>query len=85
MEVVVVISLCIFVSIIFLIKNENTYRQRAKIIIAIGNYLREHIEKDEIYLFDSMESYNRTLFRLWDWGYKNIVSKENYDKIKEFL
>lgn len=85
MEVVVVISLLIFVSMIFFIKNENTHRQRAKIIIAIGNYLREHVEKDEICLFYSMESYDRTLFRLWDWGYKNIVSKETYDKIKEFL
>jgi hypothetical protein len=32
-----------------------------------------------------MESYNKTLYRLWDWGYKRIVPKEIYDRIKDYI
>jgi hypothetical protein len=32
-----------------------------------------------------MEDYNKTLFRFWDWGYKRIVPKEIYNRIKDYI
>ena len=35
--------------------------------------------------FSVMESYNRTLFRLYDWGYKHIVPPDVYDRISPII
>lgn len=79
--------------IIFLIKNERTYKQRVKIIKAIKKYNVDIIDECYSYeeykymsiRYDCIEKYEETLFRFWDWGNKRIVPKEVYEKIKKYL
>jgi hypothetical protein len=52
-------------------------------------YRRDMIARGEFVNFkvnyDDMESYDETLFRLFDFGYKNILPKEKYDIIKPYI
>lgn len=73
------------------IKNENTYHNHIIISNAIGDYIRWRI-KNNLYdnlsylaLYDCIEPYERTLWRLWDWSYKNILPPEQYKIIKPFV
>lgn len=34
---------------------------------------------------DDMESFNETLWRLWDWSDKRILSREDYAKIENYI
>lgn len=84
------IALVLFIFVVFLlIKNENTYRMRMKVNNAIHRYRMFCIynapdKTEDINIFDK-EPYWKTLWRLWDWGDKRIVSAEKYELIKEFL
>lgn len=40
---------------------------------------------DGLRLLNSMEDYEDTLFRLWDFGCKNILPKEAYEIIKPYI
>ena len=86
-SVLLTIWCLIIVSCVFLlIKNENTGRKRFRIIVAIENYYIEHIDTFEFLdMYDHMEHYNSTLFRLWDWGYENILPKEDFELIKPYI
>ena len=35
--------------------------------------------------FGQMESFDKALFRLWDWGYENILPKEAMEKIRPYI
>lgn len=35
--------------------------------------------------YDDMAGYCKTLFRFWDWGYKNILPKDKYELIKAYI
>lgn len=86
---------CLFAAIVeallfmffILVKNENTCRQRNKINKAIYHYhifcAREKIAEDVDYV--DKEHYNKTLFRLWDWGCTRILPKEKYEIIKMYI
>lgn len=76
----------IVVSYIF-IKNENTYRQHAKIDNAILRYQLCCIKKKvkPLVNYSDVERYAVTLRRLWDWGYTNILPKEKFELIKPFI
>lgn len=73
------------------IKNENTEKQRERIIEAIYVYSKWAIFNTDttvhelINLYESMEPYDRTLLRLWDWGYKRILPSTEYEKIKPYI
>jgi len=49
------------------------------------NEFIEDTDYDYEILDVELEPYNKTLYRLWDWGFKNIVDKESYEKIKDYL
>ena len=91
---------------LYLIKNNNTNKNRIKIIDAISKYEKARInavyeynveqinsgnlDNQQVYVvdidFDSQaKSYDNTLWRFWDWGYKNILPKEAYEKIKHYI
>lgn len=78
-----------FVLVLFFIylilKTENTYRQRMKIIKAIFDYSQDNGFYCYIEMSDKKETFNQTLWRLWDWGCKNIVDQDTYEKIKDYL
>lgn len=71
------------------VKNNITYHHRIKIIVAIFNYRLEctYTRTNKIVLVDysDMEKYNKTLTRLWDYGYTRILPKEKFEIIKPFI
>lgn len=73
---------------IFLAKNFNTLKKHEFISTAIFWHnitaISEHRSEDCID-YDVMESYEKTLFRVWDWGYKNIVPPDVLEKISPFI
>lgn len=75
-------------TMLFMIKNEVTYHQRLKIFQCILKYCNDQIrngEEPDVAMFDRTEDYDTTLFRIWDWGCKNILPLEDYEKIKKYL
>lgn len=73
--------------IVMMVKNENTYSMQMKIARAIYYYHISCIEQRKTcdISYEDMESYNRTLYRIWDWGYKNILPKEKFEIVKEYI
>lgn len=85
----------LILNVIGFIKNEVTYTNRRIIRDAILSY-NEHItllmltdclEKDcrNFLPFSCMESYFRTLFRWYDWSYKNIVPPDVLIKLDSYI
>lgn len=75
--------------IVLLIKNEVTFKHQMRINDAIYNYHMDRIHnrphsEGEVDWKD-MESYDKTLFRFWDWGYKRILPPDKYEIIKPFI
>lgn len=74
--------------IFMLIKNENTFRCQMLITEAIGLYQRDKIAKHEfdydVEFYDE-EPYDKTLWRLWDWGYTRILPPEKFEIIKPYI
>lgn len=78
--------------VLLLVKNVNTFRQHALIGTAVRDYHLDLIARgvyDTLTNFpvdyDDMESYDRTLWRLWDWGYKRILPRDKYMYIKPYI
>lgn len=95
---IVLIYFIIFsVFAVFFLKINNAYKNTAIIMNAIYDYVSNRIyEIDEIesfsqlpdiasHMYDTIQSYGKTVLRFWDWGYKNIVPPEIYELIKPFI
>ena len=81
-----IIAVCFIIAI----KNCVTYKMHSKIGAAIFQYNMFHItsrdfEKYRLVDYTDMESYEATLFRIWDWGYKRILPPEKFELIKPFI
>ena len=78
------IFIAVFVFLVFLlIKNEITFRNQKKIIEAIYLYYCDTRDfSNAELLLANIESYHKTLWRLWDFGCKNILPKDDYELIK---
>ena len=86
MIVLLIIFICATIYCYLVAKLENTAEKRRIILCAIDNYITESDDtKKGLILLVSMESFVRTLFRLWDWGYKNILPAEDFELIKPYL
>ena len=85
----IVSSICIanmVFCIFLLIKNEITFRNQKKILDAIHNYFCDTCDLSNAeLLFENMESYRETLWRLWDFGCKNILPKVYYEMIEPYI
>lgn len=72
-----------------LIRNHFVYENHMKIINAIHEYNQEQILHNHYDLKldynTNMESYSRTMWRLWDFGCKRIVTPDIYKKIEPYL
>ena len=79
----------ILFSLFMIIRNEFTYYNHQKIIDAISKYNHQQILHNHYDLkldYDTnMESYSRTIWRLWDFGCKRIVTPDIYKKIEPYL
>lgn len=87
--ILLIFMVCVGIFLIFLlIKNNITFNNRELMREAIYLYLTDESVDTEstmwIY-FDDMESYEETLYRLWDFGYKHILPKEKYEIIKPYI
>ena len=91
MEILIILLIVfgIIGPIILLIKNENTFKNRTIISNAIHGYIDTKTGEDDFYeeilIYKRIEPYNATMFRLNDWGYDNILSAEDFEKVKPFI
>lgn len=74
---------------IILLKNENAFKNQIIITDAIHNYLQDHINESSVeeivYMYSSIENYDKTLLRLYDWGYEHIVPADIFEKIEPYI
>lgn len=82
------ISIAVFLFAILLrIKSANAYNNRSDLIDAMFLYaldLGGSGQRRCVY-YEDMESYARTVLRLWDWGHTRILPPEKYEIIKPYL
>ena len=72
--------------VVLLIKSEITLKNSMKIINAIDAYAEEHEDYETaLFLVDHIEDFEKTLFRMTDWGYKNMLPKEDFEIIKPYI
>ena len=72
--------------LVLMVKAEVDYKHYLKIADAIVYYGTDTEQFDEaLEMFDHIRPYCRTVFRVWDWGYKNILPKEDFELIKPYL
>lgn len=76
------------VALVLFIKNEVTFRNHKKIGNAIFRFQMDLI-KNGCYEYpvhyDDMEPYDETLWRLWDWGWSNILPPEKLNLILPYI
>lgn len=89
MKQVIIFNLVIYVcTMLFVLKNYITFKQRDKINSAIHKYNKDCVFKNSANMLkysEVTEQYSKTLFRLWDCGYKRIVSKDIFEKIEKYI
>lgn len=73
------------VTIVLTLKNDNTYTKRKIIGRAIHDYHMDMKITNWQVNYADIESYNATLFRIWDWGYTNILPEEKFEIIKPYI
>ena len=81
--------------VVFAIKNDVTFRNQTVISTAVHLYRLQTIHDPVARLdplgirfevdYDDIEDYDKTLFRLWDWGYTRILPPEKYEIIKPYI
>lgn len=73
-------------SLLFSIKYENAFKNQMIVLSAIEAYINETENYCKgIDLLDNMESSLQTALRMGDWGYKNILPKEDFELIKPYI
>ena len=77
------IIITLLIVIIFQRKVINSLEQRTLIKQAILKY-RMETHNTDIWHTD-VESFGKTLWRLWDWGYTRILPKEKFELIKPYI
>lgn len=92
MIVIFVYLAAVLFCVLLLAKNANTFRQHVLICTAVRDYHLDLIGRGAYDVlanppvdYDDMESYDRTLWRLWDWGYKRILTRDKYMYIKPYI
>ena len=75
----------LWLTLIF-VKGENALKNHTKILNAIDAYGEDtHHYLDVLRMIDNMECSTKTIFRLWDWGYENILPQEDFELIKPYI
>lgn len=85
---IVVCIIGILFCILMLAKNKNTFHMRKIIIDAIYRYQINQFYNGNFLInvdYDDMEEYDATMYRLHDWGYKNILPPDKFEIIKPYI
>ena len=73
---------------IFTVKALVTYKQQCTIADAVFRYTMDLIDQSiceyDVDILD-IEDFDKTLWRLWDWGYKRILPKDKFEIIKPYI
>lgn len=79
--------LALIFSFVILIKNNVTLNNHTIVGEAILAYRLHciHNHTEAVVDWDDEESYNKTLFRIWDWGYTRILPPDKFEIIKPFI
>lgn len=89
LDIIFIIGIITIALLFFLqVKNSVTAFQHKKISNAIFEFRVAHFDDaktKDLVRYSDMEPYETTLFRLWDFGNKNILPKWQYDLIKKYL
>ena len=86
--IMIVCAFSLVYCLFMLVRGEIDFRNRMKIINAIYNYNEDrinHYDYENLISYECMEDYDETTRRLWDFGYKRIVSEDVFHKIYEYL
>ena len=92
--VMVILIIALVYLIIMEIKVDNAYRNCLILVEAIHLHNMDYINSDEYnpkYLKDRLIEYDvsdemtRALFRLFDWGYTNILPQDIFERIVPYL
>lgn len=93
-KVFMAIALPVLAALIFYgymwLKVNNACRNHVLIATAIFLYREDRFgQKDFGHVddvrFEDLEEFEKTVFRMTDWGYKRILPKEKYELVKPFL
>lgn len=72
-------------------KMDNDYRNRVRIIHAICDYNIALIQNDcanykiKRIPYSVLEPPKNTIYHFWNWGYKHLVDRDTYNKIKPYI
>lgn len=81
-------ALLIF-SVVIIFRSEVAYRNQTIIGDAVYRYSMDMINKDMFMqrevCFNDIEPFERTLFRLWDFGYTRLLPPEKFEIIKPYI
>lgn len=72
------------------LKANNACRNQVLIATAIYLYQEDRIDKKDLdhvddVRFEDIEEFEKTVYRMTDWGYKRILPKEKYELVKPFI
>lgn len=82
MSFLLIVILCL----VLIIKAEVGFRHYEMLLDTVLTYGLESEEYDKsIEIMEHMRSYPDMVFRLWDWGYENILPKEDFELIKPYI
>ena len=73
-------------TVVMMFKNENTFINHMIITNSIYRYHKDH--QDEypwLVSYSDMEPYNKTTYRIWDWGYTRILPPDKFELIKPYI
>lgn len=87
---IVVLIICLLFFTILNFKNMNTAKNQIRILNAITDYQDDCVKKDMYkealnVTIQDKEDYDKTLWRLWDWGYTRILPKDKFEIIKPYI
>lgn len=87
MSLLITLVVCVIVLIFAMCKNSNTYKNRQIILNAIFVYQMKCIWNHEegVVEYSDMSHYDKTFYRIWDWGYTRILPKEKFEVIKPYI
>lgn len=72
--------------VVLIIKSEITLKNSMKIINAIDAYAEEHEDYETaLLMLLHIEDFEKSLFRMTDWGYKSMLPKEYFEIIKPYI